>query len=1566
MGETEDERTAQASQLFENFVQASTCKGTLQAFSILCRQLELDPLDYSNFYSSLKAAVSSWKVKALWTKLDKRAQHKAYSQNKACQGTRCLIIGSGPCGLRTAIELALLGCKVVVIEKRDTFSRNNVLHLWPFTIHDLRGLGAKKFYGKFCAGSIDHISIRQLQLMLLKVSLILGVEIHVNVEFVKLLEPPAEQTDDSPGWRAEVQPSTHPVSDFDLDVVIGADGRKTTLEGFSRKEFRGKLAIAITANFINRNTTAEARVEEISGVAFIFNQKFFLELKDETGIDLENIVYYRDNTHYFVMTAKKQSLLDKGVIINDYIETERLLSYDNVDQEALLSYAREAADFGTNYQLPSLDFAINHYGHPDVAMFDFTCMYASENAALVREKHGHQLVVALVGDSLLEPFWPMGTGCARGFLAAFDTAWMVRGWSQGRSPLEILAERESIYRLLPQTTTENISKNFDQYTIDPATRYPNLNSSCVRPHQVRHLFFDGHQDSFKLGRGGPTHRSVNLSRKESEVRPSRLLTWCQKHTQGYRGVDITNLTSSWRSGLALCALIHRQRPELIDYESLNEEDVAGNNQLAFDVAEREFGIQPVTTGKEMAAEAEPDKLLMVLYLSRFYEAFRNSPVNNGTREPDENTEDYSSKPNQKSLNQPVPRKRIPREDKMADDDSNKRRRKGNHYLTELSCHSALPAGEDGELRENKVRSMATQLLAKFEENSSTVKTHSKDPCDPSSPPPLSPSTSPLPLSDSEDEEEDEEEKEETDNPRFAKPKDTSPPLPPPLTPARPKWQPSIYLRLLENQQTTSTFSSPKPSLSPATSYSRSPSPSCSSPPHSPSPNLAYRYYPECTSLDLSNAHFSCDDLPADCSLQQSKTLKPSARDFSRKSIKERADLLSSMFPGSSKPSPLSSSSQSQCVVRKDFSAGLGGSDICHFCTKRVYVMERLSAEGYFFHRECFRCDVCNCTLRLGGHTFDSQEAKFYCKVHYAQRQSSFRPGRFRGKMGDQIHTTPLSLDSGSFSATGGVQTRSPGVAPGLLPQQLEQDSEMHAEAPAEDSTASGGAKDHSYVKSNHRWRKKIRATFPLMFIKPFHRSRPVDRDGPETVPEADFEEITAAEMEALSADSQLCPERSEKRAEENPAASPPKTRLKISLAQKEKLLNWDVGVAAEGTEQTTQQHKNQGSAETDKPHADSRQTPASSHSAFQLIANAFRRTFSVTSASSGANTAVRMRPKRDVLHRQRPRSEGTFSLTSLFSTAAPHRGEEACKERWASVGGDAWGAGRDLPSLLQQVSLKNRRDSGGVFSDDMGSLPRRRLDLFSSLRLRKREVSESEGKEPDAQKEIRTLLTNLRNKASSQQNVESPSSSDDENENLPYTQKLCPERQRRKQEKTVAQQTKRDQLKRLHRAQVIQRQLEEVGEKQRDVEERGVTIEKVIRGETESSSLDSDEAQLYQSWFRLVLEKNRLARYESELMIFAQELELEDAQSRLQQELRCRMATDDTKKSASELQQEQEILTEIMRTVEKRDTLVSLLEEQRLKERDEDRDLESLVLSKGYELHWAQSDDSWGAEDAAV
>lgn len=63
---------------------------------------------------------------------------------------------------------------------------------------------------------------------------------------------------------------------------------------------------------------------------------------------------------------------------------------------------------------------------------------------------------------------------------------------------------------------------------------------------------------------------------------------------------------------------------LSDFEFLDEKDYEQNNQLAFDVAEREFGISPCMTGKEMSSVVEPDKLSMVMYLSQFYEMFKDT------------------------------------------------------------------------------------------------------------------------------------------------------------------------------------------------------------------------------------------------------------------------------------------------------------------------------------------------------------------------------------------------------------------------------------------------------------------------------------------------------------------------------------------------------------------------------------------------------------------------------------------------------------------------------------------------------------------------------------------------------------------------------------------------------------------------------------------------------------------------------------------------------------------------------------------------------------------------------
>ncbi|XP_018373160.1 PREDICTED: protein-methionine sulfoxide oxidase MICAL2-like isoform X2 [Trachymyrmex cornetzi] len=619
--------TALANEVFDQFCNATTLKSILGYYRQLCELLKIRPNVVNQFYPKLKTKLRSWKAQALWKKFDQRANHKCYNRGKVCPNTRVLIIGGGPCGLRTAIEAQLLGAKVVVVEKRDRMSRNNVLHLWPFVIQDLRGLGAKKFFGKFCAGSIDHISIRQLQCILLKVALILGVEFHESVSFDSLIQPPNNQEDSKIGWRAKTSPADHPVSQYEFDVLIGADGKRNTLEGFKRKEFRGKLAIAITANFINKRTEAEARVEEISGVAFIFNQKFFKELYQETGIDLENIVYYKDDTHYFVMTAKKHSLIDKGVILQDHADTAKLLAKENVDREALMLYAREAAEFSTEYQMMDMEFAVNHYGQPDVAMFDFTSMYAAENASRILERHGHRLLMILVGDSLLEPFWPTGSGCARGFLSSLDAGWTIKGWGASLSPLEVIAERESVYRLLGQTTPENLNRDYAAYTLDPHTRYPNLNIRSVTPIQVCSLLDTDDPESIKQPAiqseiDIPKKRRRRDLRADTQVHPDTLLRWLQKQVALYDKVHIEDIGASFKDGLAICAIIHRYRPDLIDFYSLNAKDVVKNNQLAFDILEKELNIPPIMTEEEMVQCDVPDTLAMFSYLTQIYEVFR--------------------------------------------------------------------------------------------------------------------------------------------------------------------------------------------------------------------------------------------------------------------------------------------------------------------------------------------------------------------------------------------------------------------------------------------------------------------------------------------------------------------------------------------------------------------------------------------------------------------------------------------------------------------------------------------------------------------------------------------------------------------------------------------------------------------------------------------------------------------------------------------------------------------------------------------------------------------------------
>ncbi|XP_038152145.1 protein-methionine sulfoxide oxidase mical3b-like isoform X2 [Cyprinodon tularosa] len=1523
--EDESYPECRAQELFDEFVAASTCRAALRCFSQLCEHLQLDCITTEKpLYQPIKRRLNYWKANALWAKLDRRAAQPEYQNGRVCSNMTCVIIGAGPCGLRTAVELCFMGARVVVLEKRDSFSRNNVLHLWPFTIYDLRGLGAKKFYGKFCASSIDHISIRQLQLVLLKVALLLGAEVHVSVEFKQLVEPPEDQHKNKEGWRMEVSPKSHPVSQLEFDVIIGADGRRNTLPGFKRKEFRGKLAIAITANFKNRNTSAEAKVEEISGVAFIFNQRFFQELRQETGIDLENIVYYKDDTHYFVMTAKKQSLLDKGVILQDFADTAQLLSRGNVDQEALQSYAREAADFSTNHQLPILDFAMNHYGQPDVAMFDFTCMYASENAAMIRQRHGHQLLVTLVGDSLMEPFWPMGTGVARGFLAALDSAWMIRSWAQGTDPLDVLAERESLYRLLPQTTPENMQKSINLFTVDPVTRYINISPLTVTPAQVRHLVNTGNEAGLNTSESEITRLpSPRLLRQDSFSQSNHLLTWCQQQTHGYRGVTVCDLTTSWKSGLALCALIHRCRPDLIDYDRLDESSVEENIQLAFDVAEQEFGISPLMTVEEMSSVGEPDSLSMVMYLSQLYQVYKESlrPAGSLSQNADLRAALITPASLLSRLGTSSSRKRNPKER----GDALGKRRKPSQESGEIEESSDFNCDFEenfvGGTSRSRVRLMANQLQAKLDESSGSCMTSSSSSASALRQQQGEPSSLPSPS-------------ESANQQQLTPPVQTS------------SWRPKK--RTLQQEQ------------------------------------MSFRF-------------------------------------------KERI--------------------KSHCAANRDEQVPVG-SDVCFFCKQKVYVMERLSAEGLFFHRSCFRCASCSAPLRLVSYTYDQDSGSFHCLQHPDCQLGAPTPRKRLTPSASLGTSTPLlssapslsdSLSERRCSSAASVMAATPErielencreepeeVSEEVLNRfNLDVDGGVHVSSEEEEGGEGPGCA--SSQEATAPWRDP---PLPRKSEEPKEVEEEEEGEEGSTEDESSDEgEYSPWETERRSGLWLLLEEETEEEsvslASDTPVqrgcASTPQPRISSPS-----LPSGTPCIASFAT------------SDDSTPDSDLARTPLSPVVIMEATA---QKRPTARGRSSFDDITPELPEKKPLLQQEEEevsdsvrRRQRHREAQSLPSSLLPPGGalllhikeklREAPPPRQVEVSG---GGARGLLKSVLPGNMKDQKRRGGTLPAERPRRPpanQRRVtvageesDLVSSTLLQrcsqkprnnlqvelfglvseldKVTVEEDEEEEDQQQVYVPRALAFRRSygvkrkpqrervqdsdgqsscptevvgvltrpkEPSSLSTKESMFQKDQEDKDEDLDTKIT-----RRVQRAARRQAKKEQLKRLHKAQMIQRQLQQVEVKQRELEERGVMVEKALRGEAdywEDSSCGPDmelhlgglgkldNLALMQQWFQLVQQKNSLVRYESELMIFARELQLEDRQSRLQQELREGMAVDDHLKDEEQLAEERLILEEMLEVVEQRDALVSLLEEQRLLERQEDQDLEQILVAGGLGLSW--------------
>ncbi|XP_042355865.1 EH domain-binding protein 1 isoform X5 [Plectropomus leopardus] len=104
-----------------------------------------------------------------------------------------------------------------------------------------------------------------------------------------------------------------------------------------------------------------------------------------------------------------------------------------------------------------------------------------------------------------------------------------------------------------------------------------------------------------------------------------LLQWCQEITSGYQGVKVTNFSTSWRNGLAFCAILHHFHPDKINFDQLDSHDIKLNNKKAFDGFEA-LGISRLLEPSDMVLLSVPDRLIVMTYLSQIRTHFTNQEL----------------------------------------------------------------------------------------------------------------------------------------------------------------------------------------------------------------------------------------------------------------------------------------------------------------------------------------------------------------------------------------------------------------------------------------------------------------------------------------------------------------------------------------------------------------------------------------------------------------------------------------------------------------------------------------------------------------------------------------------------------------------------------------------------------------------------------------------------------------------------------------------------------------------------------------------------------------------------
>ncbi|CAD7946164.1 unnamed protein product [Amoebophrya sp. A120] len=444
-------------------------------------------------YEKIRAIVGdggNWKWPRMWQRFDELERRGTLyrpneinnlgrpNKNPRIVPQKVLIAGGGPVGMRLAIELVLGGHQVTVCEKRREdkgkgslgfTNRINRPHNWPFLKQDLEKLNGKELmsqkacYPVFTEPHTSSIGIDELQCLLLKNLLLLGVEFRLGAGFVDA-EVVAGKDKTPPRWNVTISYDAEAQKKYGkgaedkevFGVILGCDGPRSTVReklekhfgGIEKRKFMDAVGIVANIEKLTRKRAMELGfskdLEDMNRSKMLF-KPFFKKILDEVDIDLDVVIYYRAATHnYCIFAPTRKNLIKHGISGKIYHHTEarQVASKDVDEKEKLREYVKKILGSSGIPFDPQQGSNGGFVKAPnDVMAFDFAECWNCKKSFCVNlpDPSKNQAdggtnwtpPLGLCGDSLLEPFWPMGLGLKRGWQAVMDTCYAVDNvWNQ--------------------------------------------------------------------------------------------------------------------------------------------------------------------------------------------------------------------------------------------------------------------------------------------------------------------------------------------------------------------------------------------------------------------------------------------------------------------------------------------------------------------------------------------------------------------------------------------------------------------------------------------------------------------------------------------------------------------------------------------------------------------------------------------------------------------------------------------------------------------------------------------------------------------------------------------------------------------------------------------------------------------------------------------------------------------------------------------------------------------------------------------------------------------------------